>query len=257
MTHGTEQHLEHAEHVQHAAHDPFDRRVAMTMAMIAAVLALVSTLSHRAHNQTLQMQGQAINAQSEAASFYTLASNQWNYYQVKKQRAYLYGSQADLAVALGKPRAADRADRADADDELHPVSKVEAKPGKPNREEIKKRKDKKKSQKAPTDPVQLAGWWRGLAADYQKEAAQIQKDARHLEAEAREKEKEKREWLHETHHIHAQADRLDMGHLGLELALVLCSVAVLAKQRGLWHAGIAIGAIGACVSLTAFVPFLM
>jgi hypothetical protein len=37
-----EHHLEHAEHAQHAAHDPFDRRVTMTIAIIAAMLACVT-----------------------------------------------------------------------------------------------------------------------------------------------------------------------------------------------------------------------
>ena len=47
MSHGMEEHLEHAEHAQHAAHNPFDRRVAMSMAIVAAVLACVAMLSHR------------------------------------------------------------------------------------------------------------------------------------------------------------------------------------------------------------------
>ena len=51
MSHGTEHHLEHAEHAQHQAHDPFDRRVAVSMAIMAAVLAGVTLASHRGHTE--------------------------------------------------------------------------------------------------------------------------------------------------------------------------------------------------------------
>ena len=42
----------------HAA-DPFDKRVAMSMAIVAAALAFVAMLSHRAHNKVLQYQNVA------------------------------------------------------------------------------------------------------------------------------------------------------------------------------------------------------
>src|SRR5947209_19386436 len=95
MTHGTDQHLEHAEHVQHHAHDPFDRWVAMSMAIVAAVLACVSMLSHRAHNQTLKLH---ILANDDI----TEASNRWGYYQAKKNREYMYTADAALLAVLAK-----------------------------------------------------------------------------------------------------------------------------------------------------------
>src|SRR5262249_36365634 len=77
----TEHHLEHAEHAQHAAHSPFDRRVTMTIAIIAALLACVTLLSHRAHNETLALE-------IEAGQFSTSATDKWNQYQAKKIRQY-------------------------------------------------------------------------------------------------------------------------------------------------------------------------
>ena len=52
----THEHLEHAEHAEHAAHNPYDRRVALTIAVVAAALAGVTLLSHRSHTETLQKQ---------------------------------------------------------------------------------------------------------------------------------------------------------------------------------------------------------
>ncbi|HEV3260888.1 MAG TPA: DUF4337 family protein, partial [Gemmataceae bacterium] len=104
MAEGTQEHLEHAEHAHHASHDPFTRQVAMTMAIVAAVLACVTMLSHRAHNETLRLQSESVGIknevirfQSQANIFHTRASDQWSYYQAKKNREYLYEA---LAAAL-------------------------------------------------------------------------------------------------------------------------------------------------------------
>ena len=43
-----------------------------------------------------------------------------------------------------------------------------------------------------------------------------------------------------------------LGELGIELALVLCSVAVLTKRPGFWYSGMAFGLVGLAVSLSSF-----
>src|SRR5262249_19743988 len=85
MNHETEQPLEHVEQAKHAAHSPFDRKVAMTMAIVAAVLACVSLLGHRAHTDTVLKS--------------TLAADQWSFYQAKKGRQDLYEGLSDLVSA--------------------------------------------------------------------------------------------------------------------------------------------------------------
>src|SRR6516165_5111926 len=93
MSHGTEEHLEHAEHAQHPIQDPFYRQVAMTMAIVAAVLACVTMLSHREHTETLRLQ-------NEATIHHTQASDQWAYYQAKKDREYNYDVSAEILKAV-------------------------------------------------------------------------------------------------------------------------------------------------------------
>src|SRR5438105_10255300 len=97
MVHGPEEHLEQAEHAQHAAHNPFDRRVTVSIAMVAAVLAGVTMAGHRAHNETLRLQGEALQVRGEALRIQMDASikntktiNQWAFYQAKKNRDALY-----------------------------------------------------------------------------------------------------------------------------------------------------------------------
>jgi hypothetical protein len=67
-------HEEVEEHVHHAQ-DPFDKRVAGTMAIIAALLAIVSVLGQHFNTEKL------LNQQ--------LASDQWAYYQAKDIRRYV------------------------------------------------------------------------------------------------------------------------------------------------------------------------
>jgi hypothetical protein len=76
MAHSTHEQLENAEHTQHAAHNPLDRKVAVTMAIIAAFLAAASMVSHRGHNETLRLT-------TEAGTYHTKEANKWAYYQAK------------------------------------------------------------------------------------------------------------------------------------------------------------------------------
>lgn len=92
---GTHEALEHAEHAQHHAHDPFDKKVAMTMAIVAACLASVTLASHREHNQT-------ILEQAQATTLHTRESDMWNFYQAKNIRTHEYNAFAALVGSLSK-----------------------------------------------------------------------------------------------------------------------------------------------------------
>jgi hypothetical protein len=99
----THEHLEHAEHAQHATHDPFDKRVALTIAIIAAVLAAVTLLSHRAHNETLQLQ-------IDAGILQTQASDKWSEFQANNIRRHEYEALGKiLAVVTKEPGKAEQA----------------------------------------------------------------------------------------------------------------------------------------------------
>src|SRR5437762_2627032 len=195
MSHGTEEHLEHAEHAQHPVHDPFYRQVAMTMAIVAAMLACVTMLSHREHTETLRLQ-------NEATIHHTQASDQWAYYQAKKDREYNYDVSAEILKAI--------ADKSDNSKAL--LSKVEE--------------------------------WTGKVQRYEKETAEIEKTAKELTHQAEHRHTE-------SEHAHDRADRYDLGELGIELALVLCSLAVLTKRPRFWHVGIGFGVLGAIVAASA------
>lgn len=192
MSHGPEHHLEEAEHARHAGHSPFDRRVAVTMAMVAAVLACVTMLGHRAHNRTLQG---LLRANEEV----TERSNQYGYYQAKKNRGYLYGALAELVREL----------------------------------------------KGDESGKKRAAAWEEKARKYEAESEKIREKAEEHTKEAKVEEGA-------AERAHHQADYFDFGELGVELSLVLCSLAVLTKRLPFWYAGILVGVAGFAYALCGF-----
>src|SRR5579884_4234096 len=76
---------EHAEH----AREPFDKRVAATMAIIAAALAVVSVLGHIMTTEELRMQQKA--------------ADQWAHRQAQRIREYQAKATADVLTALHAP----------------------------------------------------------------------------------------------------------------------------------------------------------
>lgn len=199
MPHGPEHHLEEAEHAQHSAQNPFDRRVTLTVAIVAAVLACVTMLSHRAHNMTLQNQIKANDSITERA-------NRFAWYQFKKDRQLTAeGLARHLDVTVKNTR--------------DPQAKQEA-------------------EKA------IEGW-RGDASRWRDDLKDLKAQGDKLTAAIHEFNKE----AHKHHH---RANYFDYGELGVELSLILCSIALLTKDRRFWYAGIAAAVVGCIVALCAF-----
>jgi Rad3-related DNA helicase len=191
MSHGTDKHLEEIEHNQHAAAQPFDRKVAVSMAIVAAVLAGLTMMAHRAHNQTLLLQ-------TEAAAQQVAASNAWAQYQAKRLRQAQYQAYRQQLPLMA------------------------AAPG---------TEDERK--KALTE-------WDKTIAEYAAELKEIKEKAEGFEKKAE-------ETLHGSHDAHHRADRFDWSELAVQLALVLCSLAVLTKRPLFWYAGLGLCVIGLAI----------
>ena len=196
MSHGPEHHLEEAEQAQHAVHNPFDRRVAMTIAIVAAALACVTMLGHREHNDTLRLQ-------TEADIHHTQAADKWAEFQANNIRDHAYQANLELLRVIPKDRSSAAA-----------------------RQEVENN-------------------WQQKVGEYGKKLPGLKKEAEDFVEEAKRLQKESEE-------AHHRATRFDLGELGVELALVLCSIAVLTKRAPFWYSGIGIGAVGFVVALTGF-----
>lgn len=215
MPHGTEHHVEEHEHAQHAAQDPFTRRVAMTMAIVAATLACETLLSHRAHNATLSNQIKANDNITERANVFAR-------YQAKKNRQYQAEANAQLLAANAEVLAALAGDEKAATGSR----------GQRLSEAARKAKDDAQRWK------ENAKKWKADAEDILKEGNGLNPQIKKYEAEAE--------------NYHHRSDFFDLGELGVELALVLCSIAVLTRGRAFWYAGIAVGAVGLAVAVAGF-----
>ena len=252
MTHGHAH--EEAEHAQHHAADPFDRRVAMTMVVIAALLAGVKVLGHRTHNDTL-------GYQIKAGVTNTEASNLFSFFQAKRQRmelATLQARQIELVAPL--TNASQKAPAAGADEAL------------PDRDAtlagLTKDLEDEKVTDAAAKAAEIAEGGEKRYRTLRKEgypprragelvklemnARRYRLEADAINARARAMRERAEQYQHKSDHKHHQATYFDLGELFVELALVLCSVAILTKRTGYWHGGMAVAALGIVLTLAGF-----
>ncbi len=208
MEHGPEEHLEHAEHAQHAARNPFDRRVTVTIAIVAAVLAGVTMAAHRAHNDTLILQGEATKEKAQLGIQQTEIANQYAFYQAKNNRGVLFEAFLDMIAML---------------------------PLKEGTEKVHEKATAK---------------WKKQLDKYEVELPKMLEEAERLKLQAKDHEHKAAVFAEQSHDAHARAGRFDLGELGLQLGVVLCSLAILRKSRGFWYGGIAISVLGLIVALS-------
>jgi Domain of unknown function (DUF4337) len=250
MSHGAEHHMEHAEHAVHASHDEFNKRVTMSIAIVAAVLACVTMLGHRAHNETLlhqgealriqgealRVQGDALRVQAEALQMQTLstrestnAANKWSYYQTKN----LFHLESKITIDLLRVLTTNP----DNPDEL---KKVRA------RYQDNVDKYDKKLPQIEADATKITEKSDEYMDRSKEKIAEVDKKMKEsLDMMAKSEDAQK-----QSHEMHAKADRFDYGELGLQFGVVLCSLAILTKGRGFWIVGMASAAIGALIALT-------
>ena len=162
------------------AKDPFERVIALSIAILAVVLAFVDNTGN--------------NGQADAIVKTNLASNQWAYYQAKSLKENLAESNAALLAVLAP------ADAAAAKAKLEELGKESV------RYDLEKKEIKAKAE--------------GL----QKEAERGQ----------------------------AIDDQCDVAALFLQIAVVVCSIAILVRWRAIFFAGVAMGLVGVYESVIAF-----
>jgi thiamine pyrophosphate-dependent acetolactate synthase large subunit-like protein len=80
------------EHIEHNAHSTsrFDKKVAVTVAIIAALMATM-------HSFETESQAESLKYEIEAGKEQTSAANAWSYYQAKNIRDHMYESMEELS----------------------------------------------------------------------------------------------------------------------------------------------------------------
>jgi hypothetical protein len=158
--------------------DPLTLPVAVTMSILAVLVAIATLLGHRGSTEELMLQ--------------TKASDQWALFQAKNIRLHEMQSVADVLGTLA------------------PVDKEKAE---------------------------------ALHEKYLKESERYEKEKDEAAEQAKELEKEREL-------VSRRTDRYEAGEVTLEIALIICSLTLLAKKRFFWVSGIALGLVGVCVALS-------
>ncbi|GEM_PF-168687 len=168
------------------SNDPFSRQVAITIAILAVVLAVI--------------ENKGDNAKTDAILKTSEAANRWGYYQSKSIKQNLHETELEILASLG--------------------------PSAPSAGVL--------------DPALTAAKERATAAArrYDSEKGDIKKEAERFEAEAA-----------TNGRIN---DRCDHAALALQIAVVICSVAILSRWRLFWYIGLGLGVAGSLIGLSAY-----
>lgn len=169
-------------HQSYEGHEemPFMIPVAVTLSILAVLVAIASLLGHRASTEELFLQ--------------TKATDQWAFFQAKNMRLREMQGVADM---LGT---------------LTPV-------------------DKEKAER--------------LQEKYLGEVERYNKDKDEVSEQAKEFEKEREL-------ISRRADHFEGGEVILEIALIICSLTLLTRRKFFWFSGIALGIVGAAMTVSGF-----
>jgi Domain of unknown function (DUF4337) len=234
------------EGMEHAHHSG-EKRIGLTMAVVAVLLAISTLLGHRAHTEEGLLQGKIVD--------------QWNFYQAKHGRAHEYGAIAEIAALLPNPSAKDLALKdykksleeecgapvehgcsSPAKDSqilkalLAPAPEAGSKPDKTDPEAAPKEAAEKEHGKESSEAEKKAEH-EAKPANHKPGAVNIQDDAKDME--------------HERDVVEHRANFYDGAELFLEISIILCSIALLAEMKMIWQlsfistfAGIAIALYG-------------
>ena len=85
--------------------------------------------------------------------------------------------------------------------------------------------------------------WRAKHLEYES------KKLPDIKSKAEEHEANRDKFLADSVHVHHRAEWLDLGELGLQFGIVLCSVAILTKRREYWFVGLLAATIGLLIAL--------
>lgn len=224
---------EHAEHAHHSG----EKALGLTTAIVAVLLALVTLLSRQA--QTDEM--------------LTLTQNvdDWNFYQAKHIRAYIFGLAAETEALLGNGRDAAIKNFQNSIEEecgapipkgctspiLKKSSVMQALIKESKAEAGEKAEARETAGAATAEPA------KGKSEEKQEKTAK--EGGKEGAVEIQDKAKEGQA---EVKLLEQKVNRYDIAELFLEISIVLCSIALLAENKLYWKLSFistAIGIVGA------------
>ncbi len=228
------EHLEHVEHLAHQASDSvlFMGKLATTMAIIAAVIAVVAFLGHREHAAVLRLQSEASQLLTQSAELKVEASNAFLRFQSKVARL----EELERAMAFAKLFPLKQGSEDLRDNEIKRWEGYITK-NKTTEEDIKMGVDQFPVRNEDGSENDTTGGLVVTGKRFQQLAVERVEAAKAKAAE--------------SDVAHHQAVRLDWAHLTVEMGLVLCTFCVITKVRSMWFAGILVSGFGVYLAVTA------
>jgi hypothetical protein len=241
------------EQTEHA-HRAGEKMIGVTTTVVAVLLAVATLLSHRAHTEEVKLQ--------------TKVNDQWGFYQAKHSRAHEYGALAEIAALLpnGRELALKDLNLSIEEECGRPVEKGCSSPVLRNSPVLQQlasdagadatsgseaggagdasHQAEKKTTPSAREPKTQHHGAKATPKEGKAKEGGLKESASTVQERARDME-------NETQLIEQKANYYDGSELFLEIAIVLCSVALLAENKVYWKfsfistaAGIAIAAWG-------------
>lgn len=222
----------------HDENDPFVKRVALSIAVFAVVLALAAAGGNNAGKDMMMNQ---MKASDERAKFQLLASNEWSRYQAKVQREVLYMQEREELEQTFAPLKAEEAEG---------LAKLyEA--GQKDRSKQPAELSERRKQRLGFVTVKLT--------EYKKEKEELSTQAKAYESQL---VTETKKFEADRDLAHKKDPFFDMAELLLQIGIVLASVAMLSKARWAFLAGCVLAVGGLVLTVMGYffpevpIPFL-
>lgn len=227
------------------AREKGEKKIGLTMAITAVLLAVATLLSHRAHTEEGLLQGKIVD--------------EWNFYQAKHARAHEYSAFAELAALSPHPKARDIAVRdykKSLDEECGtPPEKGCSSPAKDSavlqplltdtnaeagREAKGEHTSASKAEENTRQPAEEGSQTANTTEQPGKKPGNARPGAIKIQETAREME-------HERDVVERRANYYDGSELFLEISIVLCSIALLSDTKLFWQLSFVTTAIGIAI----------
>ena len=233
------------------AHNSGEKRIGLTMAIVAVLLAVATLMGHRAHTEEGLLQGKVVD--------------EWNFYQAKHSRAHEYGAIAEVAALLPNGRDLALKDYKKSLDEecgnppehgcsspardsalLRPLLAPAPSATGSNENDTNKETSVKQSVPAKEDAAKEHGKEATAAKEQHENKSSSRKPgAVNIQETAKDME-------HEREMVERRANYYDGAELFLEISIVLCSIALLAEAKLFWQLSFITTILGVCVALFGF-----
>lgn len=228
------------EHTEHAHHSG-EKAVGLTTAIVAVLLALATLLSHRAH--------------TEETLILTQNVDEWDFYQAKHARAYIFGLAAETEALLPNGKdAAVKNFKASIEEECGaPVPKDCTSPLLKRSPVLQQLIAKPEQPESHSEEAHTATAAAAPAEKHEEKHEKAAKEGGNKESGGKEGalqiQERAREGQNEVKLFERKADRYDGAELFLEISIVLCSVALLAENRMYWKLSFISTVVGVAMAL--------